>query len=71
MGEIDLSPYNSLGQPNAEVVFSLVDDFVWVSWPGTMPMVRLGRYETVTAMMQDFIAQSELGERLANGKAAI
>ena len=55
------------GEPNCEVIFSFVDGFVWASWPGAVSMVRVGRYETVTASMRDFLAQCELGERLANG----
>jgi len=54
-------------EPKADVIFSLADDFVWASWPGTVSKVRLGTYEGVTAMMRDFIAQCELGERLAKG----
>jgi hypothetical protein len=52
--------------PNAEVVFSFVDGFVWVSRLGGKPMVRLGSYENVLAGMEDFIAQSELGKWLEN-----
>ena len=55
-------------EPNEDIIFSFVDGFVWASWPGTISLVRLGRYETVTAMMQDFLAQCELGERLAKGQ---
>ena len=48
------------------VIFSLVDGFVWMSQAGGNSMVQIGPYESVLAGMQDFIAQSELGERLAN-----
>ena len=58
-------------EPNGDVIFSFVDGFVWASWPGTISLVRLGRYEAVTAMMRDFLAQCELGERLANGRASM
>ena len=54
------------GEPDAEVIFSFIDGFVWASWPGAVSMVRVGRYETVTASMRNFLAQCELGERLAN-----
>jgi hypothetical protein len=47
------------------VVFSLLNGFVWASWPGASGSVRLGRYEGVVDMMRDFLAQSELGDRLA------
>ena len=53
-------------EPNADVIFSLSDDFVWASWPGTDSKVRLGRCAGVTAMMRDFLAQCELAERLTN-----
>jgi hypothetical protein len=56
--------------PDGEVIFSFVDGFVWASWPGTVATVRVGGYESVTAAMRDFLAQSELGDRLANGKSA-
>jgi hypothetical protein len=54
-------------EPNGDVIFSYVDGFVWATWPGAVSMVRIGRYETVLAAMHDFLAQSEIGERLANG----
>jgi hypothetical protein len=53
-----------------EVIFSFVDGFVWASWPGTVATVRVGGYGSVTAAMRDFLAQGELGDRLANGKPA-
>lgn len=53
-------------EPNADVIFSLADDFVWASWPGTDSKVRLGRCAGVTAMMRDFLAQCELADRLTN-----
>jgi len=58
------------GGPWPGVVFSLIDGFVWASWPGTLTTIRLGPCETVTPMMRDFLAQSEVGERLLNGTSA-
>jgi hypothetical protein len=55
-----------MGDATTAIIFSFADGFVWASWPGTAAKVRLGRHENVTAMMRDFLAQSELGERLAN-----
>jgi hypothetical protein len=49
-----------------EVIFSLLDGFVWASWPRTRASVELGHCTAVTEMMRDFLAQCELGERLAN-----
>jgi len=48
-----------------DVVISYIDCFVWMRWPGAEPMVKLGRYECVVPAMRDFIAQCDLGERLA------
>ena len=53
--------------PKGHVIFSCIDNFVWASWPGAVSMVRVGGYEAVTAAMREFLAQGELGERLANG----
>jgi hypothetical protein len=50
----------------AEIVFSLADDFVWASWPGSPSAVCLGRCDMVSAMMRDFLFQCEVGERLLN-----
>jgi hypothetical protein len=50
--------------PDSDIVFSLLDDFVWASCPTTDFKVRLGCCHSVTAGMRDFLAQCELGERL-------
>jgi len=52
-------PENSSG-----VIFSLERGQAWASWPGAAT-VRLGPQKEVAEMMQDFLAQIELGERLA------
>jgi hypothetical protein len=49
-----------------EIIFSLSDDMVWVSWPRKGASVELGHCETVTFMMRDFLAQCDLAQRLAN-----
>ena len=54
---------------NEMLIFSLVDGFVWVCWPGSPASVRLGPYEAVAEMMSDFLAQSAVGERLMNGNS--
>ena len=51
--------------PEQEIIFSLMDDYVWASWPDSNATVRLGRHDMVAAMMQDFLAQDALGQRLA------
>ena len=57
-------------EPNDNIVFSYIDGYVWMSWPGAVAAVRVGTYEAATAAMQDFLAQCELGERLASGPSA-
>ena len=52
-------------EPAMDVIFSLRDDAVWASWPSRDGSVRLGSYDTVIDMMRDFLAQCELGERMA------
>jgi hypothetical protein len=49
-----------------EIIFSLSDDRVWVSWPRKGASVELGHCETVTFMMRDFLAQCDLAQQLAN-----
>ena len=46
------------------VVFSLEGGHVWASWYGQGAPVRLGSRSKVSRMMEDFLAQEELGERL-------
>lgn len=46
------------------IVFSLEKGQVWASWYGSGPPMRLGPEEQVGAMMEDFLAQVELGKRL-------
>ena len=59
---------SDLLEPEGGIIFSLVDGFVWASWPGIAPKVRLGRSEGVAAMMRDFLAQGELAARLERGE---
>ena len=47
-----------------DIVFSLRDGFVWVTWPETEAAIKLGRHEAVALMMRDFLAQDDLGQRL-------
>ena len=52
------------------IVFSSLDGRVWASWPGADASVNLGPLEDVTEIMRDFLAQCELGERLAQRAGA-
>ena len=47
------------------VIFSSEDGQAWVSWPGSPSPLRLGPSDEVSEMMADFVAQAELGQRLA------
>ena len=51
------------------IIFSLVDDTVWASWPDKSGSVALGPSDEVTYMMRDFLAQCELGEQLGRKRA--
>lgn len=46
------------------IIFSLEKGQVWASWHGNGQPVRLGSKKRVGAMMEDFLAQVELGNRL-------
>jgi hypothetical protein len=47
-----------------DVIFSLEEGEVWASWRGAGPPMSLGKQEQVEEMMEDFLAQGELGKRL-------
>jgi hypothetical protein len=57
-----------IGRPREDLIFSLVDGFVWASWPGTIASVKLGTQAPVTAVMRDFLTQCELGDRLTSDR---
>lgn len=56
------------GASDGRIVFSLEGDEVWASWYDQGPPVRLGTEGTVSEMMEDFLAQVELGKRLTGQK---
>ena len=56
------------GAADGGIVFSLQGDQVWASWYDKGPSVRLGTEGHVSEMMQDFLAQVELGKRLTGQK---
>ena len=47
-----------------DVSLSLEQGEVWASWYGQAAPVNLGSQRKVSEMMEDFLAQVELGERL-------
>lgn len=47
-----------------QVVFSLEENQAWAGWHGHKTMVQLGSKDDVAEMMEDFLAQLELAERL-------
>ena len=51
---------------SGRIIFSLRDNAVWASWPNREESVHLGSYDDVAYMMRDFLAQSDLGERIAS-----
>ena len=55
---------------SAAVVFSSEGGQAWASWYGSHSWVRLGPEEEVAEMMEDFLAQRELGKRLGGQDAA-
>lgn len=50
--------------PAEGIIFSLEKGKVWASWRGYSPSICLGSRERVGAMMEDFLAQAALGDRL-------
>ena len=51
---------------NGGIVFSLEEGEAWASWYGQPSPVHLGPESEVARMMEDFLAQRELGRRLAD-----
>lgn len=52
--------------PFDTVIFSLDNGVVWAHLPDGAEAIALGDFEGVTYMMRDFLAQCELGDRLAS-----
>lgn len=53
-------------QSGSGIIFSLEKGVAWASWTGASSPVSLGPQEEVAHMMRDFLAQLELGKRLAS-----
>jgi Domain of unknown function (DUF4118) len=60
----------SLDEPSGSVIFSEKGGEAWVNWHGSKSPVKLGPHKDVAEMMEDYIAQVELGERLNGRKNA-
>jgi len=52
-------------EPTSGIIFSLEAGQAWASWSGAGTPLRLGPQEEVAEMMEDFLAQIEVAERLA------
>lgn len=59
------------GEEAQGVVFSSEGGQAWASWYSARPSVRLGPKTEVAVMMEDFLAQMEVGERLARRAASL
>lgn len=55
---------------SGQVVFSLENNQAWAGWHGRKTMVQLGTKDDVAEMMEDFLAQLELAERLNGPRPA-
>lgn len=66
---LDWMTRRAAGEAPSGVVFSLDRGEAWASWYAGGPPVRLGPQEEVSAMMQDFLAQLELGKRLTRDRS--
>ena len=60
----DASPLERTPWSKGNVVFSLEKGQAWAGWNGERSRVRLGPQEEVAEMMEDFLAQVELGKYL-------
>ena len=58
-------PVGQAPEAASGIIFSLEGGQAWASWYGSGPAIRLGPQEEVAEMMEDFLAQLELGKRLA------
>ena len=58
------APSRADDEPVEGVIFSLERGQVWASWHGSGPPVRLGSKKRVGVMMEDYLAQVKVGDRL-------
>jgi hypothetical protein len=57
-------------EESSGIIFSLENGQAWASWTGGDAPVPLGPCDEVAEMMEDFLAQVELGKRLTAKVAA-
>src|SRR5205085_12178643 len=62
---VHFSRLDTQGETSSGVIFSLEQGQAWASWPGHPLPVRLGPQREVETMMEDFLAQSQVAQRLA------
>ena len=58
-----------LGSSDGGIIFSLEKGQAWASWYGQGSHVQLGPQGEVAEMMEDFLAQIEVGKRLNQSRA--
>lgn len=64
-GVVVEAPGSSAAKRRNGIVFSCENGDAWASWQGHRCTVRLGTQDEVAEMMEDYLAQRELGRRLA------
>ena len=57
-------PGSATARRRSGIVFSSEGGDAWASWKGDSCSIRLGTHDEVAEMMQDFLAQRDLGKRL-------
>ena len=65
----DEGPSGNVGRGG--IVFSHRDGHIWVSWNKRSGALDLGPADEVIEMMRDFIAQTDVGERLMLRRAGL
>ena len=64
-GVVVEAPGSSAAKRRSGIVFSCEGGDAWASWQGHRCTVRLGTQDEVAEMMEDYLAQRELGKKLA------
>ena len=64
-GVVVATPGSPAARHRRGIVFSCEAGDAWASWQGHQCTVRLGTSDEVASMMEDYLAQRELGRKLA------